>query len=104
MMSSKGVDAEPKIIDFGLSIFFLDSTKLKDQFVGTLGYCAPEVLKRKDYDQKIDIWSLGVIFYKLLSGQSPFKGTSMEEIVAETLKKNINFDLPIWETKPLQVK
>jgi len=41
---------------------------------------APEVIKKVKYDTKVDIWSLGVVGYILLSGRPPFDGKSKEEI------------------------
>ncbi|OHT13468.1 Calcium/calmodulin-dependent protein kinase type 1 [Tritrichomonas foetus] len=60
-----------KIADFGLS-GIIEKNKKMEKYFGTLGYAAPEVLKNVPYDKTADIWSLGCIFYCLLSGKSPF--------------------------------
>lgn len=59
-----------KVIDFGLSRTFSSDKKLC-QRLGTPYYIAPEVLKKK-YDEKCDIWSIGVILHVLLCGAPPF--------------------------------
>lgn len=48
--------------------------------LGTAYYIAPEVL-RGHYDEKCDIWSIGVIMYILLSGEPPFPGSDDKEIL-----------------------
>ena len=60
------------------------------QILGTAYYIAPEVLGGK-YDEKCDIWSLGVILYILLSGEPPFPGDTDSEIIEKVRKGKYNF-------------
>ena len=54
-------------------------TKKQNSIVGTPYYIAPEILKA-NYDQRCDIWSLGVILYILVTGNAPFAGNTEKEI------------------------
>lgn len=45
-------------------------------FCGTLDYVSPEVVSGKDYDFKVDIWSVGVLTYELITGKPPFENRS----------------------------
>ena len=88
---------ELKLIDFGCSKIF--SPKRKTTFedtIGTLVYCSPEVLQN-NYDQKCDIWSCGVIMYRLLCGRYPFSGESEEEIVKKILYGKFDFNNKYFE-------
>ncbi|GEM_PF-279557 len=80
-----------KVGDYGLSKtigagMHLDNTKQ----VGTLNYMAPELINGK-YDKKIDIYSLGVILFEMLSGKKPFSANSPTELTVKQLKNNIDF-------------
>jgi serine/threonine protein kinase len=71
-----------KLIDFGFGVF---KDKLKDlsareKFAGTPGFIAPEVYEAKEYDERIDTFSLGIILYFMLYGYLPFQSNFIEEI------------------------
>lgn len=78
-----------KIIDFGTALTYNADVKLKTT-TGTAYYIAPEVLM-KNYDEKCDVWSCGVILYILLSGTPPFFGNTDEEIMRAVKKGKYTF-------------
>jgi len=82
-----------KILDFGISKIMGNNEKTLGGF-GTLCFIAPEVLQRKAYDKKIDIWSLGVTLYLLLFGDLPFNSENgTEETIAKMIVYN-ELELP----------
>eukprot|EP01023_Acetabularia_acetabulum_P039990 TRINITY_DN3864_c0_g1_i8.p1 TRINITY_DN3864_c0_g1~~TRINITY_DN3864_c0_g1_i8.p1 ORF type:complete len:487 (+),score=87.31 TRINITY_DN3864_c0_g1_i8:147-1607(+) len=60
-----------KIVDFGLSVSWQPGREL-NSCCGTASYAAPEIHARKRYGAKVDVWSLGVVMYALLTGKLPF--------------------------------
>jgi len=75
MFSSKSnPQAEVKLIDFGLAKKYGLDESLYDA-VGTVYSMSPEVL-RGEYTSKVDVWSVGVLAYMLLSSSMPFYGSS----------------------------
>ena len=75
-----------KLIDFGTAKIF-EKGHQENKYVGSSYYMAPEIIKRK-YDEKCDLWSIGVILYILLTGRPPFDGNDDEEIL-ENVKKGV---------------
>ena len=63
---------------------------------GTAYYVAPEVLGG-DYDEKCDIWSIGIILYMLLSGQPPFNGNSDLQILEAVKKGEFQIEGGVWD-------
>ncbi len=84
-----------KLIDFGTSQLYEDGQKLTERY-GTPYYIAPEVLK-KNYNEKCDVWSLGVILYILLVGYPPFNGSEDSQIIAAVKKGKYTVDEPEWD-------
>lgn len=86
-------DFHIKIVDFGLSCFIHEE---KPIFIkcGTPGFFAPEILNNKiksnslNYNEKCDVFSLGVMLYIMFTGKSPFNGKNKDEIL-ENNRKNM---------------
>jgi serine/threonine protein kinase len=79
-----------KIADFGWS-HFLDAEQKRSTYCGTLDYLAPEMVEKgHKHDERVDIWSIGVLIYELCTGYSPFSCTlTGNDISIENVKKNI---------------
>jgi len=64
--------------------------------IGTPGYCAPEVVCKKNYGAPVDMWAIGVILYILLSGRMPFYGRSDVETLRRTALGQYSFPEREW--------
>ena len=84
-----------KICDFGTSTIF-EKGAVQKKLVGSSYYIAPEVLK-KYYNEKCDIWSLGVIMYILLSARPPFGGRDDEAIMERVAIGKYDLESPPFD-------
>lgn len=75
--SDKKLDV--KIADFGFSCIF-DPREGLDLVLGSPLYMAPEIIKGETYNEKVDIWSMGVITYMLLTGRNPYPGKNKDQV------------------------
>ena len=81
---------QPWIVDFGLAVFEEDQSSLGGEVAGTPAYMAPEQLSGQAnwLDGRADVWALGVILYKMLSGRLPFEATGFHELKKEVLNRH----------------
>jgi len=102
LYDSKRPGACIKVADFGTSTLFTSEGFLQER-IGTIYYVAPEVL-RKNYTEKCDLWSCGVILYILLCGQPPFSDDDENITLSRILKAQYNFDGADWKNISPQAK
>ena len=95
LMNEPNDDTDLKLVDFGLSKILGPNETSTDPF-GTLSYVAPEVLLQKPYGKNVDLWSLGIIVYVLLSGMLPFDSDDNRETARQTIYDPVPFTHPIW--------
>ena len=86
LLKSKGSD-QIKIIDLGLSQTIKKNKSLQKE-AGSIYYLAPEMIKLK-YNHKVDIWSIGVIFYILVTGNPPFNAIDQTGVDYDAIKEKI---------------
>jgi len=89
-------DSDIMLADFGLS------KRLSDQMAlltacGTPNYVAPEILMQKGYGKPVDIWSLGVITFILLSGYPPFYDENDAVLFQKIMRGKFEFDPVYWD-------
>jgi aurora kinase A len=78
-----------KIADFGWSVHAPASRR--STLCGTLDYLSPEMVVGKTHNEKVDLWSLGVLCFEFLTGKPPFETTSYEETYRNISKAHYKF-------------
>ncbi|KAL2123399.1 hypothetical protein VTJ04DRAFT_3854 [Mycothermus thermophilus] len=93
-----GIHGEIKISDFGWSVHAPNNRR--KTLCGTLDYLPPEMIRSgsKDnwYDEKVDLWSLGVLIYEFLVGEAPFEDTP---IMTHKRIARADMTIPEWVSK-----
>jgi serine/threonine protein kinase len=86
-----------KLIDFGFATKFERNKETLFVILGSPLYMAPELVEQKHYNQKVDIWAIGVMTYLLLSATYLFAAPTVHQIHDNTLNQSISFDEPRWQ-------
>ena len=89
-----------KIADFGMCKESMAEGIKTNTFCGTPDYIPPEILMGHYYDSSCDWWSLGVLLYEMLIGQSPFVGQSEDDLFASICRDKVRY--PKWISESAQ--
>eukprot|EP00041_Stephanoeca_diplocostata_P023403 m.574780 g.574780 ORF g.574780 m.574780 type:complete len:780 (-) comp22283_c0_seq2:640-2979(-) len=88
MMDSTG---HIKIADFGMCKENMFGAAKTTTFCGTPGYLAPEIINEQPYGASVDFWSLGVLCFEFLVGDSPFEADDDEELFSQILTSKVQY-------------
>ena len=89
-------DFNIQITDFGLARKF-NKDFIFNTLCGSPMYMAPEIINRLDYNNKSDLWSVGIIMYEMLHGYTPFKVTNFFDLIRYINKNQITINITISE-------
>ena len=99
-----------KLIDFGFAKCFNEDNDKFQEILGSPNYIAPEILEKKPYDSKCDIWSCGILAYFLLSGSTPYPipaNGSLSELF-DTIRGTVftmgSFSGSVWDKRSIESK
>lgn len=87
-----------KIADFGMCKENVAGGEKTTTFCGTPGYLAPEIINERPYDGSVDWWSLGVLMYEMLIGDSPFDADDDDELFKQILSLRLEFPRSLEST------
>lgn len=100
LLASKHNDTDIKISDFGLARASKDYPRRlprSHSICGSDFYLAPEVIKQEEYGREIDIWSVGVVAYVLLSGSLPFFHNVLHKLYRQIMERDLSFADERWK-------
>jgi len=89
-----------RLSDLGLAV--VTDKKVKG-YAGTPGYTAPEMINSRSYGPSVDIFSFGVLLYRMLCGSKPFKGKNDRELDKAVLKKDPSFPKEIFSDSAISL-
>ena len=95
LMTSKNENSDIRLLDFGLSKIIGPNETCKEPY-GTLTYCAPEILLDEPYTKQVDLWSIGVMTYVMLTGRLPFHDKIDREIARKAVFCEPDYSDSLW--------
>jgi serine/threonine protein kinase/tetratricopeptide (TPR) repeat protein len=94
-----------KIVDFGLAKLASEARpSLTSSIIGTPAYMSPEQATGESLDQRIDLWSLGVVFYELLTGHIPFQGENEQSMLHALINKTPESPISLKKDIPVEAE
>ncbi|KAF7732298.1 hypothetical protein EC973_005194 [Apophysomyces ossiformis] len=93
-----GLKGELKIGDFGWSVKTGVITSRRSTLCGTLDYLPPEMVEGKRHNEKVDVWSLGVLLYEMICGNPPFEDNEGYEATYRRIVK-VDLHIPSFVSK-----
>ena len=104
LMTSEDEDSDIRILDFGLSKILGPYEKCDEPY-GTLTYCAPEIIVDEPYSKAVDLWSLGIMTYLMVSGKLPFNSEDENEIARQVVYDEPDYSRnPVWKNISTECK
>jgi serine/threonine protein kinase len=92
---------QAKVVDFGLAKFSpkasLQTVDHHDSIFGSIFYMAPEQFERGAVDSRLDMYSIGCVYYFTLTGRSPFEGETGPQVMASHLEHRV---IPLGQVRP----
>lgn len=92
----------PKICDFGLSRFTQDEHNAMSIEIGTPCWMAPEIFESRNYTNKVDVYSFGIVMWEMLTESVPFKGLNAIQVAIKITKENERPEIPPNTPKSLR--
>jgi serine/threonine protein kinase len=86
-------DFKAYISDCGLSTIVYEGNNSQLSICGTPLYSSPQLLKKKGYSYKVDIWAIGIMCYELLMGRTPFHSYEMKDLIYKINKGDYTVSL-----------
>jgi len=86
MYANQSSESPIKLIDFGFATRFKSKNEF-NELMGSPLYMAPEVVSGKNYNEKCDIWSCGIVIYFLICGKFPYKSFSSAKLLFKEISE-----------------
>lgn len=90
----------PKVIDFGLSRFRNENDSILTGDIGTPHWMAPELFESREYTNKVDVYSYGMVIWEMITGTYPFHDLTAVQIAYKVCKENARPEIPTRGVSP----